>query len=98
MSLLDEFHLLLQSILLELHVVVHPHLFEVLLVPLLDLLVEFLDGDVRPGVLLDLFLELLRERFVLLHLVGGLLVDEHQLAVLHAQLLLVLFELAQFLL
>jgi hypothetical protein len=58
--------------------------------------VEFFDGEVGADVLFEFFLELLGGGFVLFHFVGGLLIDKHELSILHAELLFVLFELADF--
>jgi hypothetical protein len=58
--------------------------------------VEFFDGDIGADVLFEFFLELFGGGFVLFHLIGGLLIDKHELSILHAELLFVLFELADF--
>lgn len=57
---------------------------------------EFFDGEVGTDVLFEFFLELLGGGFVLFHLIGGLLIDKHELSILHTELLFVLFELADF--
>ncbi len=76
--------------------VVNSDLFEVLFVVFFEFFVEFFDGDVGADVLFEFVLKFFRSGFVLFHLIGGLLIDKHELSVLHAELLFVFFELADF--
>jgi hypothetical protein len=75
-----------------------PDLLQVLLVPFLNLFLKLLYGDLRPDIFLKFVLKLLSGSFELFHLICGLLIDKHQLPVLHSQLLFMLLKLSDFLL